>query len=290
MKEKTIYPILLWLGFTLIGFLLLTVLGQFMPIYNNQWLRLFQFLSSVLTLLLPTIAAVGVWTKQPGKYLAFQASQLKSMYYLVPLLMILMIPAVNLLLSWNQSMNLPNSLQNVEEWMRNMEQRAEILTLQLLTTDSFGILLINLIVMAIAPAIAEECFFRGMLLQLFLGGYTPNHHSKMNKHIAIWLTAFIFSFIHFQFYGFLPRLFLGALFGYLFIWTQSIWIPIIAHATNNAMMVCTYFIMSKMNKTTDCIDTFGTGNTWYVGIISLALAIFLIGIIYRSTNHKGKQQ
>ena len=80
---------------------------------------------------------------------------------------------------------------------------------------------------AIIPAVCEELVFRGVMLPLF---------AKMtrNIHVAIWTTAFLFSLIHVQFYGFLPRMFMGALLGYLVIWSGSLWSSILAHFVNNA--------------------------------------------------------
>jgi membrane protease YdiL (CAAX protease family) len=86
------------------------------------------------------------------------------------------------------------------------------------------------------PALCEETFFRAGLL----GGMI---NSRMNKHIAVWLSAFIFSFIHFQFLGFMPRFILGAFLGYCFIYTKSIWTSITFHFINNfaAVMIMYYF-------------------------------------------------
>jgi hypothetical protein len=63
-----------------------------------------------------------------------------------------------------------------------------------------------------------------------------------SRHLAVWVTSLIFSLVHFQFYGFLPRLFLGALLGYLFLYTGNLWIPILFHFINNAtVLVMNYF-------------------------------------------------
>ena len=104
-------------------------------------------------------------------------------------------------------------------------------------------LLIALLVIAILPGIGEELVFRGMTQQLFI-------ESKFNPHLSIWLAAIIFSAIHFQFFGFLPRMLLGALFGYLFYWSGNLLIPIIAHVFTNGAQVLLMYIYKE-----DLLDT-----------------------------------
>jgi membrane protease YdiL (CAAX protease family) len=87
---------------------------------------------------------------------------------------------------------------------------------------------INLIMIAVLPALGEEFIFRGVFQKIFCRLFGSGH-------IAIWITAFIFSFVHLQFFGFLPRFILGLLFGYLFYWSRTLWLPVIAHFVNNAV-------------------------------------------------------
>jgi len=283
MKRTITLGILQWLALTIAGTALLILLGNLIPLYETNGLRVYQLLSSTLILFLPTILVFWLRTKAPWSALQFQKTVPQWILALIPLLMICTTPGTNLLLAWNQSLTLPQALFPIEQWMRQLEDNASALTQQLLTTDEYITFGVNLIVIAIVPAIAEECFFRGALLQLFLGKFSGTNHTYVNKHLAIWLTAFIFSFIHFQFYGFVPRLMLGALFGYLFVWSESIWVPILAHATNNAIMVCTYFWLDKTHGDIHKLDTLGSGDTLYLGILSLILCGGLIYYIYRTT-------
>jgi hypothetical protein len=96
---------------------------------------------------------------------------------------------------------------------------------------------------------------------------------KMNVKFAIWITAIVFSAIHMQFYGFLPRMLLGAFFGYLLFWSENLWLPIAAHFTNNAVAIVFYYLKYNGYKLPD-IDTVGTGNTLWLGLISAAFAIY----------------
>src|SRR5690606_2422366 len=115
-------------------------------------------------------------------------------------------------------------------WMKVQELQMEKITEKILQVTSFSGLLLNLLVIAIIPAIGEELLFRGCLQPVF-------HRWTKNIHIAIWITAIIFSAIHVQFYGFIPRMLMGAVFGYMLYWGRSIWLPIIAHFINNATAV-----------------------------------------------------
>ena len=116
--------------------------------------------------------------------------------------------------------------------MRQWEELAEQLTQTLLSSDRIDILLANLFVVAILAALTEECFFRGTLQRIL-----SRFHAK--PHVVIWTAAILFSAFHLQFYGFFPRMLLGAYFGYLLLWSRSIWLPIFAHFINNAIAVIT---------------------------------------------------
>jgi len=97
----------------------------------------------------------------------------------------------------------------------------------------------------------------------------------MNIHAAIWVTAFIFSAIHVQFYGFLPRILLGAAFGYMAVWSGSLWLPILAHFINNAVGVIAFYIVRKQSITFD-IENVGAENSWYLGLIFVPICIYFL--------------
>ena len=128
---------------------------------------------------------------------------------------------------WNHNINFPDAF---ERWARAREDAAAEMTEILTTLTSSGELLIAILVIAILPAIGEEIVFRGLIQnELFRG--------TRNLHLSIWIAAVLFSAIHFQFYGFVPRLLLGALFGYLYYWSGNLWLAIFAHFINNAASV-----------------------------------------------------
>jgi membrane protease YdiL (CAAX protease family) len=130
--------------------------------------------------------------------------------------------------------------------MIEKEDKADNLIDMLVVSNTFWVMILNLITIALIPAIAEEMIFRGVFQKIF------NNLFK-SGHIAIWVTAFIFSAIHFQFFGFIPRFILGLVFGYLFYWSGSLWLSIISHFVNNAFPVIMAYIqgMEKFNAPTD---------------------------------------
>lgn len=174
-------------------------------------------------------------------------------------------PFIDLLNSWNQSIHLPESMKALELWMTKSEEQVAKLTKELLSTNTWKGLLFNIFQIAILAGVCEELLFRGLIQRIMIR-WTKSTHG------GIWIAAIIFSAIHLQFFGFLPRMVLGAILGYLFAWSGSLWIPIIAHTVNNAFVVIasqTYSMSEKhfiepLNKIENSL--------WY-GIMSFILII-----------------
>lgn len=135
----------------------------------------------------------------------------------------------------NSAIRLPEGLKGLETWITEKEEKADNLIEMIIASRTFWSMMLNLATIAIMPAIGEELIFRGVF-QKILG------RLFRSDHIAIWVTAIIFSAIHFQFYGFIPRLILGLVFGYLFLWSGTLWLPVIAHFVNNAFPVILAYI------------------------------------------------
>ncbi len=139
------------------------------------------------------------------------------------MLLIAAYPLVNLSFLINESIPLP-------AWAALFEDQAADTLKAILHMPTPWLLILNLILIAILPGIGEELIFRGILQkQLALIMKSPV--------LAIWIAAFLFSAIHLQFEGFLPRMVLGATLGYLYYWTGNLWVPVIAHAFNNGVQI-----------------------------------------------------
>jgi membrane protease YdiL (CAAX protease family) len=170
-------------------------------------------------------------------------------------------------IEWNNQMDLPGWLDGMEKWMKDKENALKELTQYLTSFDTIPQLIAGLVVIALIPAIGEELLFRGLLQPRVF-------QITKNMHAAIWITGFIFSAIHMQFYGLIPRMLLGVLFGYVYVWSGNLWYPIIGHFVNNGFtLVMIYLYNSKMVD----IDIEGTSAIpMGTSILSLAFCATLI--------------
>ncbi|MBR5328058.1 MAG: CPBP family intramembrane metalloprotease [Paludibacteraceae bacterium] len=274
--------LIVWLGCIFVMFSLVTLYiaicafdGIKFDVTALKWIQLSQ---TIALFLVPSLLVAYLVSKSPIKWLKLDTRpELKSALWAIGI-MLVALPAINLLAHLNQQMVLPTWLSGVEEWMKSKEAEAEWLTKQFMSATTIGGLLVNLFLMAVLPALSEEITFRGVLQRLL----SPKN-SSLNSHLSIWLTAIIFSAIHMQFYGFIPRMLLGALFGYMFVWTGSLWVPMLMHFVNNGMAVLLYYIANRAAWDMDKVDAVGTGNTLWLGVVSLVLTIVGIYMFRRST-------
>lgn len=189
------------------------------------------------------------------------------------IILIASIPLINALVKWNENMNLPQVFDSIESWMRQKEEFNAQLTKLFINVDSWREYFINIFLIAAMAAIGEELFFRGLLLRQI-------KDITHNWHIAIWISAIAFSAIHMQFYGFFPRLLLGALFGYMVLWSGSLWPSMIAHFINNGIGVTFAFLETKGFSSK--IDSLGTNpNTLIWLFVSLFAVAFFTWLFYQ---------
>jgi CAAX amino terminal protease family. len=234
-------------------------------------LRLMQFLQSFCVFILPPFVLTRLYKENFSAFLQLKKPNIKPA--LLGMLSILfMIPLINVLVSWNAGMHLPEALHGVESWMRASEDAAEMVTKKMLQGTAWYDLVINLIIIAMLAGIGEEFFFRGLLQSIFGWEIGPKTTPKPDWaiHTTIWVVAFLFSAMHMQFYGFIPRLLLGAWFGYLLWWTGSIWVPVLAHFMNNAISTIAVFMQNK-GLTSGDPDQIGLGENWWLCLLSIAL-------------------
>lgn len=266
----------IWLGIMLAAVLLLTILsGVIMaccgPInMTTDWIRGAMVYQDVFILIVPVLLTVSLCRTQPKEWLHLTKPKTNYLIYAI-LLMLVALPFNNLLAHWNEQMVLPESWAGIEEWMKQKESASEQLIEQLMGETQLGSFVLNLLVVAVLAGLSEEICFRGMI-QGSLG----------HNHWGIWFTAILFSAIHLQFYGFVPRLLLGALFGYMMVWSGSIWIPITMHITNNACVTILYYIARLRGMDTTKMDAFGTGDTLWVGIVCGIIVVVGIYFLRRS--------
>lgn len=184
------------------------------------------------------------------------------------LAILLGLPAIQLVNWLNSLIELPASLQLMED-----DQNG--LLAAVLQMESPVELMLGLFVAAIVPAVGEELLFRGVLqrqFQLLVG----------HPHWGIWLTAAVFSAIHLQFAGFFPRMLLGAFLGYAFWWSGSLWLPIILHFFFNGFQVLGAYFNPDLFATAEEFDFGWTEGA--LGLLSIGVLFFLLPSLKRSTD------
>ena len=213
---------------------------EFLDKRDIQLLKWMQLIAATWSFVIPPIVFAYIVSKRPWINLGFK-SKTNPILVLIAIFSVFAITGViAYTFQVNQSMQLPGILSSVEDILKTMEETAERLTIAFIETDNISGLLFNILIIGVIPAIGEELLFRGAL-QGSIERWTKN------GHLAIWISAFIFSAIHLQFYGFLPRFILGLLLGYLFFWSRNLWIPIAVHFVNNTYQVTAYYFMKKSN-------------------------------------------
>jgi len=195
-----------------------------------------------------------------------------EMSLLVVILVIVFMGANSIFIEWNANLDLPSWMSGFENWARSFENQAEVMTKFLTSFDNNSQFFIALVVIAVLPAVGEELVFRGLI---------QNHIRILagNIHLSIWLAAIIFSFFHMQFFGFVPRVILGALFGYLYAWSGNLAYPILAHFMNNGFTLLMIYLHSKgaVNFDIESSDTVSITSV----LISAALTVILLYIFKR---------
>ncbi len=187
--------------------------------------RYFQIIQSFALFVLPPLFFAFITQEFPLPWLRFKIPSQRNLVLSIIIVLIAQ-PLVSYLGYLNNIISFPEYFSNIEEWMRIKENEALKMTEIFLDTSGFMLLILNIFIIAIIPAIGEELLFRGAIQKL-ITAITKNYH------ISILITAFLFSAMHMQFFGFFPRFFLGIIFGYLVVYGKSIWLSIAAHFTNN---------------------------------------------------------
>lgn len=238
-----------WLLAWIFGAVVITKIGS----STVGLLRWSIVLQDVLIFILPVIMTVLLAANRPMAFLKVDRQPRLSSSAMVVFIILVAIPAMNMLIKWNEGLHLPASMASLEKFLRNAEASAGTTINMLIGEVGVGDMLISVLLVGILTGISEELFFRGGL-QSILQALFRNHH------LAIWTTAFVFSAIHLQFFGFFPRLLMGAFFGYLVWWSGSLWLSVIAHAVNNSLVVITLW-MQKNSIVTSDLNSIGTGGS-----------------------------
>jgi uncharacterized protein len=237
-------------------------------------LKVMQAVGVVFIFVIPSIVFALVWTKAKARYLGITRSPSSAIFIIAGAGIVFAQPLINWLSVLNQKMVLPSFLAGIEQWMQRSEKQAEILTNAFTKGDTVDVLVLNLVVIALMAAFSEELFFRGVLQKVLL-------ECVKNKHVAIWIGAILFSAFHMQFYGFFPRMLMGAYLGYLFLWTGSLWTSIWVHFLNNGLAVTLVWLVNR-GAIADNMDEVGAQEgAWMPVLMSVLLVSLCLFFVYK---------
>lgn len=246
---------------------------------NALWIL--QIISTTIPLFVAPVFFAYVIVKDPQAYLKPTVNFPWVLIVLVFCIMFISSPLIELLSNINQKMNLTGPLKPLQDWMREKEETAQKLTGILLQMKTFGSMIKNVLLIGLLTAVAEEFMFRGVIQTIFTR-WTKNHHT------AIWITAILFSTFHMEFFGFLPRMMLGVLFGYLVVWSGSIWPAVWGHFINNGTAVVVTYLYQHKKITVNPDDQHLFNYSGY--LFSLIIVVFLLYMYQYIASGKNKTQ
>lgn len=237
-----------------------------------NWVKLVQTVISIGAFVLPALVFSYLETGKPFHFSTLDRRPGLLLSVISVIIIITAAPLIMWVLYVNQAITFPESLSYLEESLRAMEKNGEALMEALIIMDSPFDLFVNMVMIALVPAIGEELLFRGTLQKVL----TNLWH---DPHLAIFVSGCIFSGFHLQFYGFFPRFMLGVIFGYMFWWSGKIWLPIFAHFIHNGVQVSLIYLNEHGFISTD-IETIETA-PWHMVLIGTILLIFSLRKFYK---------
>ncbi len=259
----------------------MTMLSDFTSPKAISLLKYFQVVQEFGLFIIPPLLAALFFAVKPFHFLKLNNPSRWQSWILTIIIMTSTLPLINILIDLNEAMQLPEWLSGIESWMQETETKAMDLTEAFLSIDSWGEFIFNIVMIAMLPSIGEELLFRGLLQRLF------NDWFK-NIHFAIILAGFLFGAMHMQFFGILPRMVLGVLFGYLFYWSGSLWIPIFAHFLNNGVAVTISF-MERQGWIVTRFQDFGYSTSLFLIFASIIISALALYVFWYITSSRAKQ-
>lgn len=270
-KTNKLERIFLLAALLVFGLIIGSVLGVIFPIVTGSdimglnSLRFMQISSQIFTFVLPPIVYALLIKENPFKSLGFNKTTITWLFLGVAM-MYAILPLNSVFAEWNANIKFPDSMTDFERLLQDMQERATEIMEKFVNVTSIGGLILNLFMIAGLAALGEELLFRSII-------QTSLIKVCKNAHIGIIIASAIFSIIHMEFYGLLPRFVLGMLLGYMYYYSRSIWIPIAMHFANNGTIVFLYYLNNIGTINID-VESFGKTNI-FVLILSIIAMIAL---------------
>lgn len=271
------------LFFVCVSVVCMLVAGVIMAVVTHggltvRSLRVSTVVQDLVMFIIPPVVCAVMFSRLPARYLMVERRPGLAGIILAIGAMICAIPLMNLVIEWNEHLTLPSQLASLDEWMRASEERAGEAVKMLMGGGRVADLIMSVLIVGVLAGVSEELFFRGGVQRLLAT-------RPMNIHLAVWLTAFLFSAIHLQFFGFFPRLLLGAFFGYLLYWSGSLWLPVTCHAVNNSIVAAVTWMETRGTSAGRMVNELGTAAgppaRWLWLGASLVLTVVMVIALHR---------
>ena len=271
-KTNKLERIFILAALLILGLIIGSVIGVIYPLVSGQdvmslnSLRVMQISSQIFTFVLPPILYAMLIKENPKESLGIK--NVSYHWFIIGFIMMFAIlPLNNVFAEWNAGLKLPESMSRIEELIKEMYESSAVVLEKLVNVNTFGGFVINLIMIAGLAALGEELLFRSII-------QTSLIKTCKNAHVGIIIASAIFSFIHFDFYAFIPRLVLGMLLGYMFYYSRSIWVSMFMHFVNNATAVVIYYL-NNIGVTNVDVETFGQTQ-----LLPLLISIALMAVLF----------
>ncbi len=237
--------------------------------------RNYQLICDFILFVLPVLVFSFLVSKKVAAYLQMDSLGKFSLLILGGLTIIASTPLINYFAELNSRVPLPDMLQNLEQTGDELEKA-------LLSHHNLKDLIFNLFVMAFMAGLCEELFFRAGLQKILI-------KMTKNTHVGVWIAAIVFSAIHLQFSGFVPRMLLGVFLGYLFVWSGSIWVNIFAHFMFNGTQIFVLYLQDSKKPLKIVDDIYSQTPEMAYVIASAVLVAILIVVIYKLSDKKPEE-
>lgn len=272
--------LLLLLCFFLICYIATTVLsmvlGHVLAGRGAAALRISALLQDILAFIVPAVGTAVIVSRRPAELLCLTTKPGLLMLALVAVVLIVSVPVQEAVIYWNYNISLQEQFAGLLQMCKQLETLAFETLKTMLGDTGVASLVVNILIVGVAAGVSEELLFRGCFQRLLVTG-------GVNVHVAIWAVAFCFSAMHMQFLGFVPRMLLGAYFGYLLLWSGSVWVPITAHVLNNTIYVLTSW-WQVSHEGIDSLTSEPTMWSLWPTLGSAVLTAASLYLIYRTAN------
>ena len=229
----------------------------------------------VMLFILPALLTALIITRRAADFLTLSERPKLSAVLLSLAALLASVPAMNVVVQWNAALTLPSWMGDVADWMRASEDSAAAMIAMMVNGKSVVSLIMLILVVGVLAGFSEELFFRGAIQRLMIA-------TRVNPHVAVWATAFIFSAFHMQFFGFVPRLLLGAMFGYMAWWSGSVLVSASDHILNNVLAASVMWCAARDSSSGIVkADEIGTDSP-VMCTVSLVVTFTLLFLLYRS--------